>query len=94
MYAAVSDLITGQEDLAALIDGVARDLATQNVRYAEVQVYPGALVGNGIPRAAVTEALDAGDAPHRRSTACGSPGSSTFPGSRPTGGPAGPRARP
>jgi aminodeoxyfutalosine deaminase len=60
VYAAVSDLIVVQEDLAVLIDGVARDLAAQNVRYAEVQVYPGTLVGNGIARAAVTQALDAG----------------------------------
>ena len=60
VYEAVTDLVTEQEDLATLVTGVAGDLASQNVRYAEIQVHTGRFVMNGIPRAAVTEALDAG----------------------------------
>jgi aminodeoxyfutalosine deaminase len=65
VYTAVNSLITEQEDLADLVRGVARQLAAQNVRYAEIQVHPQAFVRNGMPRAAVTEALDAG-AKHAR----------------------------
>jgi aminodeoxyfutalosine deaminase len=60
VYEAVTDLVTEQEDLATLVTGVAGDLASQNVRYAEIQVHTGRFVMNGIPRAAVTEALDTG----------------------------------
>ena len=60
VYTAVSDLITEQEDLAALVRGVGRNLGSQNVRYAEIQVHTSRFVDNGIPRGAVTEALDIG----------------------------------
>ena len=40
--------------------GPARDLAQQNVRYAEITVTPYTFVTGGMPTAAVTEALDAG----------------------------------
>lgn len=61
VYRAVSDLITEQEDIESLVRGVARDMAAQNVRYAEIQVSPWYFThGSGIPRDAVTEAIDAG----------------------------------
>jgi adenosine deaminase len=61
VYGAVSGLVTEQEDIESLVRGVARDMAAQNVRYAEIQVTTWDLTHvNGIPRAAVTEALDAG----------------------------------
>lgn len=58
VYTAVRSLIRDQEDLAALIRGVVRGLAAQNVRYAEFQDWPHGLTANGIPRRAVTETLD------------------------------------
>ena len=58
VYTAVRSLIRDQEDLAALIRGVVRNLAAQNVRYAEFQDWPHGLTANGIPREAVTEVLD------------------------------------
>jgi aminodeoxyfutalosine deaminase len=60
VYGAVNDLITEQEDLADLVRGVASEIAAQQVRYTEIEVYPHSFVKNGIPRAAVTEALDVG----------------------------------
>jgi aminodeoxyfutalosine deaminase len=58
VYAAIRDLITEQEDIADLVRGIARDLAAQNVRYAEVKVAPVGYARNLIPPAALTEALD------------------------------------
>jgi adenosine deaminase len=58
VYTAVRALIRDQEDLAALIRGIVRNLAAQNVRYAEFQDWPHGLTANGIPRKAVTETLD------------------------------------
>lgn len=58
VYTAVRSLIRDQEDLAALIRGVVRRLAAQNVRYAEFQDWPHGLTANGIPRRAITETLD------------------------------------
>jgi adenosine deaminase len=61
VYRAVSNLITEPEDIATLVRGVARDLGAQNVRYAEIQVSPWAFTHRtGMPRTAVTEALDVG----------------------------------
>jgi aminodeoxyfutalosine deaminase len=61
VYGQVSALITSQEDIESLIRGVARDMAAQNVRYAEIQVSPWYFTHvNGIGRAAVTEAMNAG----------------------------------
>lgn len=59
VYTAVRLLIREQEDLAALLHGVIANLAAQNVRYVEFQDWPHGLTANGIPRAAVTEVLDA-----------------------------------
>ncbi len=50
-------------------------------------MYPGALVGNGIPRAAVTEALDAGARSAQAEHGLRIAWIFDFPGSRPTGGP-------
>jgi aminodeoxyfutalosine deaminase len=59
VYRAVSELITEPEDIASLARGVASDMAAQNVRYAEIQVTPWYFTHrSGMPRAAVTEALD------------------------------------
>src|SRR6185503_16035467 len=70
VYRAVSDLVTEQEDIESLVRGVARDMAAQNVRYAEIQVSPWYFThGSGIPRAAVTEAIDAGDRADRAARA-------------------------
>jgi adenosine deaminase len=61
VYGAVAGLVTDQEDIESLVRGVARDMAAQNVRYAEIQVTTWDLTRvNGIPRAAVTEAMDVG----------------------------------
>src|SRR5262249_28720706 len=48
----------GAEDLGDLVRGAPRDLAAKNVRYAEIKVPPARFVRNGIPPAAITEALD------------------------------------
>jgi aminodeoxyfutalosine deaminase len=58
VYEMVIDLLTEPEDIADLVRGIARDLAAQNVRYAEIKVSPFRFVRNGMPRAAITEALD------------------------------------
>ncbi len=60
VYQAVSRLLTEPEDIADLVRGVARDLARQNVRYAEFQFGPYAFQRQGMPDAVITDALDAG----------------------------------
>jgi aminodeoxyfutalosine deaminase len=60
VYMLVSSLVTEPGDIAALVSGAARDLASQNVRYVELTVTPCTFVGNGMPMTAVTEALDVG----------------------------------
>jgi aminodeoxyfutalosine deaminase len=60
VYSAVSGLLTEPEDIAELVRGTARNLAAQNVRYAEFQFGPYAFQRMGMPDAAITEALDAG----------------------------------
>jgi aminodeoxyfutalosine deaminase len=66
VYAAVSALIREPADVAALVTGAARDLAGQNVRYAELTVTPHTFTKAGMPAAEVTEALDLGAAAARR----------------------------
>src|SRR5260370_35770734 len=59
VYKAVSELITDPQDIAPLVRGVARDMGAQKIRYAEIQVPPWYFTHiTGMPRAAVTEALD------------------------------------
>lgn len=58
VYQQVSELVTGPEDIAALVLGAARDLAAQNARHVELTVTPYTFIRGGIPAAAITEALD------------------------------------
>ena len=58
VYDAVNDVVRDPADVAALVTGAARDLAGQNVRYAELTVTPYSHVRRGMPMTAVTEALD------------------------------------
>lgn len=62
VYAAVSALIREPADVAALVTGAARDLAGQNVRYAELTVTPYTFTAHGMPARELTEALDLGAA--------------------------------
>jgi len=59
---AVSALVREPADVAALVTGAARDLAGQNVRYAELTVTPHTFTSRGMPVAEVTEAPDLGAA--------------------------------
>jgi aminodeoxyfutalosine deaminase len=58
VYGLVASLVRDPEDVAALVAGIARDLAAQNVRYVELTVTPYTHVRAGMPVDAVTEALD------------------------------------
>src|SRR2546423_85352 len=58
VYGAVSSLVREPADVAALVGGAARDLAGQNVRYAELTVTPYTFTSAGMPASALTEALD------------------------------------
>jgi aminodeoxyfutalosine deaminase len=60
VYQAVNGLVRTPEDIATLVTGLARDLARQNGRYAEVQVTPYLHALVGIPMREVSEALDLG----------------------------------
>lgn len=58
VYLSVVNLIRDAEDVRALTWGVARDLAGQNVRYAELTVTPWSSVRQGIPAEAFCEAIE------------------------------------
>jgi aminodeoxyfutalosine deaminase len=58
VYGAVSALVREPADVAELVLGAARDLAGQNVRYAELTVTPYTFTAAGMPAAGLTEALD------------------------------------
>jgi adenosine deaminase len=58
VYGAVSSLVREPADVAELVVGAARDLAGQNVRYAELTVTPYTFTRPGMPVAGLTEALD------------------------------------
>ncbi|MFF5262269.1 adenosine deaminase [Actinomadura viridis] len=58
VYEAVSSLVRTPDDVATLVLGTARDLAAQNVRYAEITVTPYTHHRAGMAMPAVTEALD------------------------------------
>src|SRR6266566_4071938 len=58
VYGAVSSLVREPADVAELVLGAARDLAGQNVRYAELTVTPYTFTSAGMPVAELTEALD------------------------------------
>lgn len=58
IYLSVMDLIRDQEDLRLLTYEVARDLAQQQVRYAELTVTPYSHIARGIPAPALCEAIE------------------------------------
>lgn len=58
VYGAVNSLVRDPEDVAALVLGLAADLAAQGGRYAELQVTPYAHHIVGMPMREVTQALD------------------------------------
>jgi aminodeoxyfutalosine deaminase len=58
VYRAVNALVREPEDVATLVLGLARDLAPQGARYAELQVTPYAHHIVGMPMREVTQALD------------------------------------
>ncbi|GAA2401853.1 aminodeoxyfutalosine deaminase [Catellatospora methionotrophica] len=58
VYLSVVDLIRDAEDVRTLTYGVARDLAAQQVRYAELTVTPYSSVNRGIPAEAFCEAIE------------------------------------
>ncbi len=58
VYGAVSSLVREPADVTELVLGAARDLAGQNVRYAELTVTPYTFTAAGMPAAGQTEALD------------------------------------
>jgi aminodeoxyfutalosine deaminase len=58
VYLAVVDLVRDAEDVRALTYGVARDMAAQQIRYAELTVTPYSSVRRGIPGEAFMEAIE------------------------------------
>lgn len=58
VYIKVNSLVRTKEDIVALLLGLARDQAANNVRYAEVTVTPTSHLRVGIEPDAITEALD------------------------------------
>jgi adenosine deaminase len=58
VYLSVVDLIRDPEDIWALTYQVGRDLAAQNVRYAEVTVSPYSSTSRGIPAEAFCDAIE------------------------------------
>ena len=60
VYAQVNALVRTSDDVEILVLGLARDLAANTVRYAEVTVTPMSHVHAGIDPAALAEALTAG----------------------------------
>jgi aminodeoxyfutalosine deaminase len=60
VYRSVNALVRTSEDVVSLVDGLAADLAAQNVRYAEVTVTPWSHEDAGLPYPALVEGLDEG----------------------------------
>jgi len=58
VYLSVVDLIRDAEDIRTLTYEVARDLAAQNVRYAELTLTPYSSIARGIPAEAYCEAIE------------------------------------
>ncbi|WP_345746730.1 adenosine deaminase [Streptomyces sp. ODS28] len=58
VYLSVVDLIRDAEDVRLLTHEIARDMARQNVRYAELTVTPFSSTSRGIPDAAFVEAIE------------------------------------
>src|SRR5262245_48611324 len=60
VYSTVNDLVRSPADVATLVGGAAADLATHNVRYAEITVTPFMHELRGLPAEGVVEGLDDG----------------------------------
>ncbi|WP_327067108.1 adenosine deaminase [Kitasatospora sp. NBC_01250] len=58
VYLSVVDLVRDAEDVRTLTYGVARDMARQQIRYAELTVTPYSSVRRGIPDVAFMEAIE------------------------------------
>ncbi|MEU7043006.1 adenosine deaminase [Streptomyces varsoviensis] len=58
VYLSVVDLIRDAEDVRLLTYEVARDMARQNIRYAELTITPYSSTSRGIPDAAFVEAIE------------------------------------
>jgi aminodeoxyfutalosine deaminase len=58
VYLSVVDLLRDAEDVRTLTYGVARDMAAQQIRYAELTVTPYSSVKRGIPGPAFMEAIE------------------------------------
>ncbi|MDT3399743.1 adenosine deaminase [Streptomyces sp. B1866] len=58
VYLSVVDLVRDAEDVRLLTYEIARDMARQNVRYAELTVTPFSSTSRGIPDLAFTEAIE------------------------------------
>lgn len=58
LYLSVVDLITTVEDVRDLTYGVARDMATQNIRYAELTCTPETSIIRGVPAQGYVEAIE------------------------------------
>ena len=58
VYLSVVDLIRDGEDVRLLTFEIARDMARQNIRYAELTITPYSSVRRGIPAAAFIEAIE------------------------------------
>ncbi len=58
VYLSVVDLVRDDEDVRLLTYEIARDMARQNIRYAELTVTPFSSVRRGIPAQAFTEAIE------------------------------------
>jgi aminodeoxyfutalosine deaminase len=68
IYEGVNGLVREPEDVATLVTGAARDLASQNVRYVELTVTPYSHQRMGMSKRAITEALDVAA---RQASECG-----------------------
>ena len=60
VYSTVNDLVRSPADVATLVRNAAADLATHNVRYAEITVTPYMHELRGLPAEGVVEGLDEG----------------------------------
>ena len=62
VYLSVNELVRAEADVQALVTGLGRDLALNQVRYAEVTVTPDSHLQMGIAPEAIAEALNVGRA--------------------------------
>ena len=60
LYLSVVDLIRGPEDVRLITYEIAREMAAQNIRYAELTVTPYSSTSRGIPVEAFVEAIEDG----------------------------------